>query len=70
MFKVNNKDIRTRSMTSFCVFLVNCEYISHLVMVFLLLTLRRYMAAGLFHFKWRSYNTFNNLLLKRQYKLI
>ena len=69
MFKVNNEDTRTRSMT-FCVFLVNFEYISRLVMVFLLLTLRRYIAAGLFHFKWRSYNTFNNLLLKRQHKLI
>ena len=32
MFKVNNKDTR-------CVFIVNVEYISHLALVFLLLTL-------------------------------
>ena len=36
MFKVNNKDTRTTS-----VFIVNFEYISHLVLVFLLLTLNK-----------------------------
>ena len=35
MFKVNNKDNRTG------IFIVNFEHISHLVLVFLLLTLRR-----------------------------
>ena len=33
MFKVNNKDTRSRSG----VFIVNCEHISHLVLLFLLL---------------------------------
>ena len=36
MFKVNNKDSRT---TRSGVFIVNCEHISHLVLVSLLLTL-------------------------------
>ena len=35
MFKVNNKDTRRRSG----IFIVNFEHISHLVLVFLLLTL-------------------------------
>ena len=39
MSKVNNKITRTRSMTSFGVFTVNFEHISHLFLVFLLLTL-------------------------------
>ena len=38
MFKVNNKDIGT--------FIVNFEHISHLALVFLLLTLSREMPAG------------------------
>ena len=38
MFKVNNKDRRTTSVASFCC-LVIFEHISHLVLVFLLLTL-------------------------------
>ena len=37
MFKVNKKDTRTWSPSG--VFLVNFEYISHLVLVLLLLTL-------------------------------
>ena len=34
MFKVNNKDHRPTSIVSFGVFIVNFEYISHLVLVF------------------------------------
>ena len=41
MFKVNNKDTRTTSMTSFCVSIVNFEHIPHLALVFLLLTLNK-----------------------------
>ena len=39
MLKVNNKDNRTKSMMSSGVFIVNFEHISHLVLLFLLLTL-------------------------------
>ena len=42
MFKVINKDTRTTSLTPLArsgVFIVNFEHISHLVLVFLLLTL-------------------------------
>ena len=39
MFKVNNRNTRTRRRSS--VFIVNFEHISHLVLVFLLLTLSR-----------------------------
>ena len=41
MFKVNNKDTRR-----FVVFIVNIERISHLVLVFLLLTSTRLINAG------------------------
>ena len=41
LFKVNNKDTRTTPLASFCVFIVNFENISNLVLVFLLLTLSR-----------------------------
>ena len=35
MFKVNNKDTRTMSMTSFwCDFIVKLEHISHLFLLF------------------------------------
>ena len=40
MFKVNNRNTRTRCEIS-GVFIVNCEHISHLVLVFLLLALSR-----------------------------
>ena len=43
MFKINNKDIRT---TPF-VIIVNFEYISHLVLLFLLLTLNMQIPARL-----------------------
>ena len=41
MLKVNNKHNRANSMTRFDVFIVNFEYISHLFLVFLLLTLNK-----------------------------
>ena len=49
MFKVNNKDNSTTQLTSrrSGVFLVNFEDISHLVLVFLLLTLNMLMWAGM-----------------------
>ena len=62
MFKVNNRDLRTRSEISseltikyperchWCrsgVFIVNFEHISHFILVFLLLTLRREMPTGI-----------------------
>ena len=61
MFKVNNRNTRTRCETCskltiktperrhwsrFGVFIVNLEHISHLVLVFLMLTLSRQMPAG------------------------
>ena len=42
LFKFNNKDTRT---TSWC--LVHFEQISHIILVFLLLTLNKQMPAGL-----------------------
>ena len=44
MFKVNNKDTRMKRRSG--VFIVNFEHISHLVLVFLLLTLNMYFPAG------------------------
>ena len=47
IFKVNNRNITTRCeicsklTINFCVFIVKFEHISHLVLVFLLLTLSR-----------------------------
>ena len=38
MFKVNNKDTKTTQWRRSGVFIVNFEHISHLVLVFLLLT--------------------------------
>ena len=35
MFKINNKDTRTKSLTSPVVFIVNLSHISHLFVVFL-----------------------------------
>ena len=45
MFKINNKDTRTTSMTSSGVFIVNFEHTSYLILVFLLLTLNMYFPA-------------------------
>ena len=44
MFKVNNKDTRTTPWRRSGIFIVNFEHISHLVLVFLLLTLSRKIA--------------------------
>ena len=41
MFTVNNKDIRTTSWHRSGVFIVNFDHISHVFLVFLLLTLNR-----------------------------
>ena len=41
MFKINNKDRRRSG-----VFIVNFEHISHLILVFLLLTLNMQLPAG------------------------
>ena len=41
MFKVNNKNTRMRSITSFWSLIVNFEHISDLFLVFLLLTLKK-----------------------------
>ena len=46
MFKVNNKDTWRRSG----IFIVNFEHISHLLIVFILLTLNMKLLAG-FNFK-------------------
>ena len=43
MLKVNNKDTRT---TSFCIFSVNFEHISHSLLMILLLTLNMYLSVG------------------------
>ena len=39
LFKINNKNTRATSLTSFCCLLCNCERISHIVLEFVLLTL-------------------------------
>ena len=44
MFKVNNKNNRTTSLTG--VFVVKFEYISNLFLMLLVLTLNKYMLAG------------------------
>ena len=47
MFKVNNKNTKTwtKNWLRYGVFIVNSEYISHLFLVFLLLTLIKQMLA-------------------------
>ena len=45
MKKVNNRNTRATSMTSSGVFIANFEHISHLLLVFLLLTLNKQMLA-------------------------
>ena len=45
MFKFNNKDIRMTPMTA--VVIANIEHISHLVVMFLLLTLNMQLPFGL-----------------------
>ena len=46
MYKVNNKDTLRLQWRRSSVFIVNFEYISHLVLVFLLLTLNIQLPAG------------------------
>ena len=46
MYKVNNKDTLRLQWRRLSVFIVNFEYISHLVLVFLLLTLNIQLPAG------------------------
>ena len=46
MFKVNSEDNRTVPVESSGVFIVNFEHISHLVLVFLLLTLNMQLPIG------------------------
>ena len=50
MLKANNKNTRTRceicSMLAIITFIVNVKHISHLALMFLLLTLSRWMSAG------------------------
>ena len=41
MFKVNNKDTRTMPWRGSGVFIINFKHVSHLVLLFLLLTLSR-----------------------------
>ena len=57
MFKVSNKDTRMMPMASFSCLIVNSEHISHLVLVFLLLTLNMLMPTG-------SGNIMPNLFVK------
>ena len=47
LFKVNNKDRRTTSLTNSGVFIVNFEHISYLVLEFLLSSLNSYIPAEL-----------------------
>ena len=47
MFKVNNKDTEQCQWRRSSVFIVSFEHISHLALVFLLLTLNKQMPAGL-----------------------
>ena len=46
MFIINNKDTRRRHRRLSAVFVVNFERISHLFLVFLLLTLKKYLLTG------------------------
>ena len=62
MFRVNNKDIRTTPRRCSGVFIVNFEHSSHLVLVFLFLTLSRYISAG---YKEVFYKFFLQILLLR-----
>ena len=48
MFKVNNKNNRPTSMTSFAVFIVNFEHGSHIFLIFLFLTLNKKILTGTF----------------------
>ena len=47
MFKINNKDTRPTSMKSLWCLIFSFKHISHLVLVFLLFSLKKLMFAGL-----------------------
>ena len=76
MFKVNNKDTRKTPMTSFCIFIVNFEHISwrrsgifivnfehisHLVLVFLLVTLSMQLPAEIYFNKSMNQSMYDDL---------
>ena len=54
MFKFNRKDTRTTPLMSCCLYCI-FEHISHLVLVFLLLTLRRQLPAGIYKLSCNYY---------------
>ena len=63
MFNVNNKDTRTTLITRHSgVFIINFEHISHLVLVFLLLTLSRKTLAELVQSKNHGSSVLNKVL--------
>ena len=70
MFKVNNEDIKTTSLTLFAVFIVNVEYISHLcLMLFLFFfTLNRQMFPATLYYliviMEAATSTFDNIFRK------
>ena len=51
MFKVNDKNTKTTSTKSSWCFFVNFEHISYLFLVFLFLTLNKYMLVGITEMK-------------------
>ena len=48
LFKVDNRDTRRRHWRRSCVFMVNFEQISHIILLFPLLTLNKYIPTGYF----------------------
>ena len=66
MFKVNNKRHWRRSGF----FIVNFEHISHLVLVFLLLTLSRSMPAGIKDYSFSMFAKFSQQEIRRNYGVL
>ena len=55
MFQANNKDTKTTSLTLNNAFIVNFEHISHILLLFLRLTLNRQILAGKYlKIPWRT----------------
>ena len=55
MFQANNKDTKTTSLTLNNAFIVNFEHISHILLLFLRLTLNRQILAGKYlKITWRT----------------
>ena len=55
MFQANNKDTKITSLTLNNAFIVNFEHISHILLLFLLLTLNRQILAGKYlKIPWRT----------------